>query len=42
MGVLAKLLGAHGSNVVVTLAAVYLTGRSVSCDWNDLIGVKES
>lgn len=27
MGVLAKLLGAHGVNVAATLAAVYLSGR---------------
>jgi hypothetical protein len=30
MGVLAKILGAHGANVAATLAAVYLCGRSVS------------
>ena len=32
MGVLAKLLGAHGVNVAATLAAVYLSGRLVSSD----------
>lgn len=31
MGVFAKILGAHGSNVAATLAAVYLAGRLV--DW---------
>ena len=30
MGVLAKILGAHGANVAATLAAVYLCGRLVS------------
>jgi len=30
MGVLAKILGAHGANVAATLAAVYLCGRFVS------------
>ena len=30
MGVLAKILGAHGANVAATLAAVYLCGRVVS------------
>ena len=29
MGVLAKILGAHGANVATTLAAVYLSGRLV-------------
>lgn len=30
MGVLAKILGAHGANVAASLAAVYLCGRLVS------------